>query len=56
MFDGIAERLLKEIEAKAHRVLSVKVIATPHIGGKCREAREITDKYIADKIIEFIKK
>jgi D-3-phosphoglycerate dehydrogenase len=31
-----------------------KVIATPHIGGKCREAREITDKYIAEKIIEFI--
>ncbi len=29
MFDGIAERLLKEIEAKAHRTLSVKVIAWP---------------------------
>ena len=30
MFDGITERVLKEIEAKAHRTLSVKVIATAH--------------------------
>lgn len=32
-----------------------KVIATPHIGGNTIESREITDKYIANKIIEFIK-
>lgn len=32
-----------------------KVIATNHIAGNCIEAREITDKFIAEKIINYIK-
>lgn len=32
-----------------------KVIATSHIGGNCIEAREATDIYIANKIVEYVK-
>lgn len=33
-----------------------KVIATKHIGGNCIEAREATDLYIAEKIINYIRR
>lgn len=45
----------KRIDLWKYSNINHKVIATNHIGGNCIEAREITDMFIAKKIIEYIK-
>lgn len=52
---GYADDFKNEREIKYPYWVNMNIIQTNHIGGNCIEARELTDIYIAEQVVNYIK-